>query len=111
MKEFKFTNGNLTEEFKNIKTKMFAVGKCLSENAPDTGFKGGIKTTSYEFTFGNLSWQGWDGDDEMLRQLVQDGKTVFRYYDCYGNGTISVDSEEEINNIFEIFQKISVDKA
>lgn len=103
MTEFKFTDDSFPFNLKDLKTKMFELGKFISDNAAeDSGYKDGIKTTSYDFEYDYMRWSGWDGDDECFRQLYYKDKVVFSYYDCYGNGTVKFDDAELLKNIYKL---------
>ncbi|MGI9277843.1 MAG: hypothetical protein ACR2PT_23720 [Endozoicomonas sp.] len=76
------------------------IGELIKKNASeDTGFKGGLKTTSYAFESGKYEWKYWHGDDESGRTLIVDGKWIANHYDCYGNGEFEFIDENLIRMI------------
>lgn len=101
MEEYDFSDNNrMTEELQRLKNRAYAVGNFVKEQSMDTGFKDGIKTTSYCYEYDNLVWSGWDGDAEQYRQLKVDDEIVFKFYDCYGTGKVSISDKALIKVLF-----------
>ena len=60
----------------------------------DTGYKEGIKTTSYEYTTEDgICLKMWNGDAETCKTLLLDDEKVGTWYDCWGNVKFEYNSD------------------
>ena len=93
-------NQKLPAEIAELLKQFKEIGELIKSKAEnDTGYKGGIKTTSYRYEVGRYKWGDWHGDDESGRTLFVDGKLVAKHYDCYGVGKFEYDDEKTIKAI------------
>jgi len=58
----------------------------------DTGYKDGIKTTSYDVESGDFHIRFWHGDAEREEKVYYKNKLVGSFYDCWGRIKFDFDS-------------------
>ncbi len=63
------------------------------QSQQDTGFKEGIKTTSYEYEVGDIRYNMWQGDVETHKTILLNNIKAGKWYDCYGTYEMSFKSE------------------
>jgi len=72
--------------------------RIKSMKLEDTGFKNGIKTTSYEYTVNGMTLKSWQGDAETSKTLLLDNEKVGTWYECWGKEKFEC-NEELLNKI------------
>lgn len=92
---------SLPEEIKVLRDKVVAIGRTISATGKDKGWKGGIKSTSYDYSSDRIKWGGWSADCESMWSLQVDGQPVARVYDCHGQGFFEMLNEKTINKLYD----------
>ncbi|MBD80264.1 MAG: hypothetical protein CL840_15220 [Crocinitomicaceae bacterium] len=87
--QVKFSCSNpLPENLDTLKTRLIKAFKVLKSRCKDTGFKDGVKTTSYSFTDGDVTINHWCGDAEVCYTLLINELKQFTYYYRWGGGHV-----------------------
>lgn len=95
----------LPENIKAALKKFRGLCDKIQTSVPDSGFKGGIKTTSYQYKVNdNVSLNIWYGDAEISQSMVIDGELAVRFYDCWGTGFFEFLAETTVDELLMIME-------
>ena len=104
------TKLNLPDNVAALQKKVKSIGRAVGKKSKDTGWKGGVKSTSHQYNADRLAWSGWHADCESMFTLSVDGQPVARTYDCHGQGWFEFLNEKTINKIFnQVFPEHGAD--
>lgn len=92
----------LPENVSVLLSGFWKAGKTIKElSGRDSGFKNGIKTTSYCYEYGGYKWSYWQGDCEQHYSLFHNDTRIGSHYDCYGAGWFEFADEAALTGAIE----------
>ena len=107
MNRYKFSDNNKLPEIIQSKLKRFKeICNKIQASTEDTGFKDGIKTTSYEHNIGKINLKKWQGDAEIMQTVLINGEIIARFYDCWGSGYFELCGEYSVDFIEQEFNML-----
>lgn len=93
----------MSPEDLELRRKVRTIGRYIQKMSnEDSGWKGGVKSTSYCHKLEHVEWRGWDADCESMYTLTAHSQTVARCYDCYGQGFFEYINSKTIEKLYNL---------